>query len=156
MGGPKGCLDVESKELHGKGSTGKRGQSQPWFSRELVIPRGQLLWLTRSEGFIVKVDENTLDCQQAKGGPIMNHERLEWIISGLNRYKLTEKEDQFVKSAEVDFNQKNMLTEQQEEKLESLYKEKSRFLPNRNYFSPKESIAPAKTKARRYRPKFMP
>src|SRR4030067_2278653 len=88
-----------------------------------------------------------------RGGPIMNHERLEWIISGLNRYKLTEKEDQFVKSAEIDFNQKNMLTEQQEEKLESLYKEKSRFLPNRNYFSPKESTAPEKTKARRYRPK---
>jgi hypothetical protein len=49
-----------------------------------------------------------------------------------------------------------MFTEQQEEKLESLYKEKSRFLPNKNYFSPRESIAPEKTKARRYRPKFMP
>ncbi len=86
----------------------------------------------------------------------MNHERLEWIISGLNRYQLTEKEDQFVKLAENDFNQKNMLTEQQEEKLESLYKEKSRFLPNKDYFSPKKSGAPEKTKARRYRPKFMP
>jgi hypothetical protein len=122
----------------------------------LVIPRGQRLGLTRSEGFIVKANENNLDCQQAKGGPIMNHERLEWIISGLNRYKLTEKEDQFVKSAEYNFNQKNMLTEQQEVKLESLYKEKSKFLPNKNYFSPRESIAPEKTKARRYRPKFMP
>jgi hypothetical protein len=89
-------------------------------------------------------------------GPVMNHERLEWIISGLNRYKLTAKEDQFVKSAEYDFRQKNMLTEQQEEKLESLYKEKSRFLPTRNSFSPKESVAPEKTKARRYRTKFMP
>jgi hypothetical protein len=89
-------------------------------------------------------------------GAVMNHERLEWIISGLNRYKLTEKEDQFVKSAEVDFNQKNMLTKQQEEKLESLYKEKSRFLPNKNYFSPKESVSQEKAKARRYRPKFMP
>ena len=91
-----------------------------------------------------------------KGGTIMNHERLEWIISGLSRYKLTEKENQFVKSAESDFNQKNMLTEQQEEKLENLYKEKSRFLPNKNYFSFKESGSPEKTKARRYRPKFMP
>jgi DNA repair ATPase RecN len=86
----------------------------------------------------------------------MNKERLEWIMSGLNRYKLPEKEDQFVKSTEHDFNQKNMLTEQQEEKLEILYKEKSRLIPNRNYFSPKESTSPGKIKARRYRPKFMP
>jgi len=86
----------------------------------------------------------------------MNKERLEWVMSGLNRYKLTQKEDQFIKSTEDDFNQKNMNTEQQEEKLESLYKEKSKLLPNKNYFSPKESIAPGKTKARRYRPKFMP
>jgi hypothetical protein len=45
-------------------------------------------------------------------------------VSGLNRYKLTQKEDQFIKSAEEDFNQNNMITEQQEERLESLYKEK--------------------------------
>ncbi len=86
----------------------------------------------------------------------MNHERLEWIISGLTRYQLTEKEDQFVKSAEVDFSQKNTLTEKQEEKLESLYKEKSRLLPNKDYFSPKESIGPVKTKAQRRRPRFIP
>lgn len=86
----------------------------------------------------------------------MDHERLEWIISGLSRYKLTEKEGRFVKSIEVDFNHKNNLTEQQEEKLESLYKEKSRFLPNKNYFSFKESVSSEKTKARRFRPKFMP
>ena len=86
----------------------------------------------------------------------MNRERLDWVMSGLNRYKLTQKEDQFIKSTEEDFNQKNMITEQQEEKLESLYKEKSKFLPNKNYFSPRESIAPGKTKARRFRPKFMP
>jgi DNA repair ATPase RecN len=92
----------------------------------------------------------------AKRGAVMNHERLEWIISGLSRYKLTEKENQFVKSAEVDFNQKNKLTEQQEEKLENLYKEKSRFLPNKNYFSFKESVSSEKTKARKFRPKFMP
>ena len=86
----------------------------------------------------------------------MNKERLEWIMSGLNRYKLLEKEDQFIISAERDFNQKNMLTEQQEERLENLYKEKSRLIPNRNYFSPKESSNPGKTKVRRFRPKFMP
>jgi hypothetical protein len=38
------------------------------------------------------------------------------------RYNLTAREDQFVKSVKQDFNQKNMLTEEQEEKLESLYK----------------------------------
>jgi hypothetical protein len=85
----------------------------------------------------------------------MNKERLEWIISGLNRYKLPEKEDQFVISAERDFNQKNMLTEQQEERLENLYKEKSRLIPNRNYFSPKESSNSGKTKDKRFRPKFI-
>jgi hypothetical protein len=69
---------------------------------------------------------------------------------------LTKNEDQFVKSTEHDFNQKNMLTEQQEERLEGLYKEKSRLIPNRNYFSPKESSNPGKTKVRRFRPKFMP
>ncbi len=85
----------------------------------------------------------------------MNKERLDWVVSGLNRYNLTKKEDQFVKSAEQDFNEKNMLTEQQEEKLESLYKEKSRLIPNRNYFSPRESESLGRTKAKRSRPKFM-
>jgi hypothetical protein len=89
-------------------------------------------------------------------GGILNHKRFEGIRSELNRYQLTEKEDQGVKSAEYDFNQKNMFTEQREEKLKSLYKEKSRFMPNKIYFSPKESIPPEKTKARGYRPKFMP
>jgi hypothetical protein len=76
-------------------------------------------------------------------------------MSGLNRYKLAAREDQFVKSVEQNFNQKNMLTEQQEEKLESLYKEKSKLIPNRNYFSPKESSHPEKTKNKRFRPKFI-
>ena len=53
----------------------------------------------------------------------MNKERLEWIMSGLNQYKLTENEDQFIKSASGDFDQ-HMLTGQQEEKIENLYKEK--------------------------------
>lgn len=86
----------------------------------------------------------------------MNKERLEWVMSGLNRYKLTQKEDQFVKSLRDDFNQKSKITEQQEEKLESLYKEKSRLIPNRNYFSAKESTSSGKIKARKYRPKFIP
>lgn len=106
-------------------------------------------------GIIIKADEH-LGLPAYKGRFIMNKERLEWIMSGLTRYNLTKNEDQFVISTEQDFNQKNMLTGQQEERLESLYKEKSRLMPNRNYFSPKASISPKKTKARRYRPKFMP
>lgn len=86
----------------------------------------------------------------------MNKERLEWIMSGLTRYHLTKNEDQFVISAERDFNQKNMLTEQQEVRLENLYKEKSRLIPNRNSLSPKESGNPVKTKVRKFRPKFIP
>jgi hypothetical protein len=37
---------------------------------------------------------------------MMEKERLEWIMSGLNRYQLAAREDQFVKSVEQDFNQK--------------------------------------------------
>ncbi len=86
----------------------------------------------------------------------MNKERLEWIMSGLTRYNLTKNEDQFIISAERDFNQKNMLTEQQEVRLENLYKEKSRLIPNRSSLSPKESSNLVKTKVRKFRPKFIP
>jgi len=81
----------------------------------------------------------------------MNKERLEWIMSGLSQYKLTKNEDQFVNSALKDFGQKQMLTAQQEERIEILYKEKSRLKPNKNssdYFSFKETI-PKKARVRR-------
>ncbi len=81
----------------------------------------------------------------------MNKERLEWVMSGLNQYKLTKTEDQFVKSALGDFDQKQMLTVQQEEKMEFLYKEKSKLKPNKNssdYFSFKETT-PKKARVRR-------
>ena len=68
----------------------------------------------------------------------MNKERLEWVMSGLSQYKLTENEDQFIKSASGDFDQKQMLTERQEERLEKLYKEKSKSKPDKkssDYFS---------------------
>jgi len=61
----------------------------------------------------------------------MNKARLECIMSGLNQYELTKNEDQFVKSALGDFDQ-HMLTGQQEEKIESLYKEKSKLKPNKD------------------------
>jgi hypothetical protein len=82
----------------------------------------------------------------------MNKERLEWIMSGLNQYKLTKNEDQFVKSTLGDFDQRQRLTAQQEERIETLYKEKSRLKPNKNsadYFSFKKT--PQK-KARVQRP----
>jgi len=81
----------------------------------------------------------------------MNRERLEWIMSGLSQYKLTKNEDQFVKSALGDFDQKQMLTKHQEERMENLYKEKSKSKPNKNspdYFSFKEST-PEKARVRR-------
>jgi superfamily II DNA helicase RecQ len=81
----------------------------------------------------------------------MNKERLEWVMSGLNQYRLTKTEDQFVKSAVEDFDQKQMLTERQEERLENLYKEKSKLKPDKNspdYFAFKEST-PRKARVRR-------
>ena len=81
----------------------------------------------------------------------MNRERLEWVISGLNHYKLTEREGQFVKSAEEDFNLNNTLTELQEEKLEIIYKEKSKLIPDKTASSPKPAITPAKTRFKRPR-----
>ena len=81
----------------------------------------------------------------------MNKERLEWVMSGLSQYKLTENENQFIKSASVDFDQKQMLTERQELRLENLYKEKSKSKPNKHssdYFSFQESL-PKKVRVRK-------
>ena len=84
----------------------------------------------------------------------MNKARLDWIMSGLNRYVLTEYENHFLKAALEDFDKRHALTEQQEERLERLYKEKSQSNPNKklNYFSFKES-SPKKIPPRRPRPK---
>jgi len=81
----------------------------------------------------------------------MDKERLEWVISGLNRYRLTKSEDEFIKSASWDFDKKQMLTERQEERLENLYKEKSKSKPNKNspdYFSFQET-PPKKERVRK-------
>lgn len=82
---------------------------------------------------------------------MMNRERLEWIMSGLNQYQLTRTEGQLVKSALGDFDQNHALTGDREERLENLYKEKSKLKPNKkssDYFSFKEST-PKKAKPRR-------
>jgi hypothetical protein len=78
----------------------------------------------------------------------MNKERLEWVMSGLNQHALTKPEDQFVKTALEAFEKNHVLTEVQEERLESLYKEKSKLIPNKIEVSSKRSI-PKKTKPRK-------
>jgi hypothetical protein len=82
----------------------------------------------------------------------MNKARLEWVMSGLNQYALTQAEDQFLKTAVEDFDKKNELTERQEDRLETLYKEKSQSIPNKksDRFSVKKSD-PQKVKPRRPR-----
>jgi len=79
----------------------------------------------------------------------MNKARLEWVMSGLNQYALTTAEDLFLKTVLADFDKNQALTERQEERLETLYKEKSRLTPNKksDHFSVKES-SPKKTKTR--------
>ena len=80
----------------------------------------------------------------------MNKARLDWVISGLNRYALTKSEDQFLKTALEDFDKNHALTERQEERLENLYKEKSQSIPNKklDHFSFKKS-SPQKAAPRR-------
>ena len=86
----------------------------------------------------------------------MNKERLEWVMSGLNQHALTKTEDQFVKTVLEEFGKKQVLTELQEERLEGLYKEKSKLVPKKNssdYFSFKES-SPKKSRPRKSREKM--
>lgn len=79
----------------------------------------------------------------------MNKGRLEWVMSGLNQYILTAAEDLFLKTATTDFDKNQALTERQEERLEKLYKEKSKLVPNK--MSDQLSVnkgTPKKTKPR--------
>ena len=82
----------------------------------------------------------------------MNQDRLEWVMSGLNQHELTQAEDQFLKTALEDFDKNHALTEHQEDRLGSLYKEKSKLTPNKNSdrFSVKKS-EPRKVKPQRPR-----
>jgi hypothetical protein len=84
----------------------------------------------------------------------MNKARLEWILSGLNRYKLSPTEDRFVKSIQQVFDEKKMLTDKEEQKLEGFYREKSRLVADRNLYSPKTNATPGEKKFRRTRPKM--
>jgi hypothetical protein len=60
----------------------------------------------------------------------MDKERLECIMSGLNRYELTGLEKRFVQSVELFFQEESMLTNQQESILEGVYREKTGFIRN--------------------------
>ncbi len=78
----------------------------------------------------------------------MNKARLEWVMSGLKQYALTTGEDSFLKTVAADFDKTEALTAHQEERVETLYREKSRLTPNKNRFALKES-SPKKAKPRR-------
>ena len=60
----------------------------------------------------------------------MNKERLECIVSGLNRYELTGLEKRFVQSVGQYLKEKSMLTDQQESILEGVYREKTGLIRN--------------------------
>lgn len=86
---------------------------------------------------------------------IMNKARLEWVMSGLNQYALTQVEDHFLKTALGDFDKNHALTEGQEDRLESLYRQKSQSIPNKksDRFSVKKSVP---KKVRPQRPRVKP
>jgi hypothetical protein len=60
----------------------------------------------------------------------MDKERLTCIMSGLNRYELTGLEKRFVQSVEQYYEEKSMLTDQQESILEGVYRESTGFIRN--------------------------
>ncbi len=83
----------------------------------------------------------------------MNKARLEWVMSGLNQYVLTTAEDLFLETVSVDFDKNQLLTERQEERLENLYKEKSKFIPNKKFYAFSFKASPKKGSPRKGRPR---
>ena len=61
----------------------------------------------------------------------MNRARFEWVMSGLNRYALTTAEQLFLKTVSADFGKNQALAAPQEARLENLYREKSKLIPNK-------------------------
>ncbi len=76
-------------------------------------------------------------------------------MSGLNQYALTNAEDLFLKTASTDFDKNQGLTEHQEERLETLYKEKSSLIAGKKSdpWSSNQS-SPPKTRSRLRRVKI--
>ncbi len=58
----------------------------------------------------------------------MDKERLKCITSSLYRYQLTIREKLFIESVERYFNEKGVLTEQQQSILEGIFREKTGWL----------------------------
>ncbi len=56
----------------------------------------------------------------------MTKDRLEWILSGIDRDLLTEWETEFVESCEDRMGRYGGLTIKQEEKIEEIFKQKGR------------------------------
>ncbi len=85
----------------------------------------------------------------------MNKERLEWVMSGLKQHALTKGEELFLEAVCADFAKNQVLTAHQEERLENLYKEKSKLTPNKksNELSTNQS-SPKKARLRMPRPKI--
>ncbi len=83
----------------------------------------------------------------------MNKARLEWVMSGLKQYALTTGEDSFLKTVSADFDKTEALTAHQEERLENLYKEKSKLIPNKksDQLSITNSVKKSKTRMPRGR-----
>ena len=83
----------------------------------------------------------------------MNKARLEWVMSGLKQYALTTGEESFLKTVSVDFDKTQALTAHQEERLENLYKEKSKLTPNKksDQLSIPNSVKKSKTRTPRGR-----
>ncbi len=57
----------------------------------------------------------------------MESRRLNYLVSRLNRFELTQCEKQFIESAKVYFRERGELTEEQEKILEGIYNEKLRW-----------------------------
>ena len=77
----------------------------------------------------------------------MDKARLECVLSGSNQHALTKSESHFLQTVLADFDKKQARTEYQEDRLESLYKEKSQSIPDKNHFALKErSVKRAKTR----------
>ena len=56
----------------------------------------------------------------------MDKSRFEWVLSGIDYEKTTKWEENFLESIEKYFKKHGDLTETQEDKLEEIFKEKSR------------------------------
>jgi hypothetical protein len=82
----------------------------------------------------------------------MNKQRLEWVMSGLNQHALTKTEDHFLQTVSADFDKNQALTEQQEERLENLYKQKSKLIPNKTSSNPSSQKESSTRKGKPWKP----